>query len=122
MQAKLKPLYTFSLSYLTANGATITPKNFTDLCVEVRKERLTGQPNRVTLIKLLKAQVRPLFHPPFNFATQGSGSALLRWVQQNEFTETGFSLRVSKDLIDFLLANLPEGPITSSRREEVPHA
>lgn len=103
---KFTPLYLCCSPYLDSFGATISEESFHELCREVQKEAVKEHPDRVSLIKFARVRIRKQYPHPFTFAPLSPDSTVRQWHELRTSPVT-ISLVRAKDLVDFLLLNVP---------------
>lgn len=103
---KFTLLYNCCSSYLDSFGAEIAEPYFHELCREVQKEAVKEQPDRVALIKFARVRIWKQYPHPFTFASLSPDSIIRQWHELRTSPVT-ISLICAKDLVDFLLLNVP---------------
>ena len=104
---KFTPLYLCCTSYLDSFGAVISETSFHEICREVQKEAMKERPDRVALIKFARVQIWKQDPHPFTFAPLSPDSTIRQW-HELRTSHVTISLVRTKDLVDFLLLNVPQ--------------
>lgn len=104
---KFTLLYNCCSSYLDSFGAEIAEPYFHELCHEVQKEAAKERPDRVALIKFARDRVWKQYPYTHHFDSLSPHSTIRQWHELRSSPVT-ISLSRTKDLIDFLLLNVPK--------------
>ena len=104
---KFTPLWLCCQSYLDSFGATISESSFYELCREVQREAGKERADCVALIKFARVRIWKQYPHLQHFDSLSPDSPIRQWHELRS-SPVSISLFRTKDLIDFLLFNVPK--------------